>query len=539
MISWLFWLDIELVFARVDPMPMRGSTGRLQLLREAIEGLSLAPDGDEIAEVRALASQLEAAIASAEAEYAATGGPEVDGYADMATFTRHRCRTTLPDSRRVARRATRMTAWPELAEAWRDGRVTAAQVDLACASIPDRHVERFARTVGDTIDAIAPLTAHQTGIVLRRWASHADDMAQREAAEAGIEAAELVPDREMSSSRTLDDELVVNGSFDAASAAVIEKALTAATRDDLPGERRTPKQRRADAFVEVCHGYLAGLASPDGNRRTERLTVSADVLVLYRAWLREVGVRTAADLEGFLASRPGLGELDRGLFREAFDGLGGVATSIDGSPVTDALVAAVASGGTMELLLTSGNRLLGLGRSTRTFSPAQRRAVLTRDGGCRSCGADPSRCEIHHVVPWEEGGCTDVGNAVALCRRCHRMLHRRRWANRIEPDGTYTVTLHDGTERTSRPPGLDDQLPLLRVATTSAPARTPTFVVADPPPEPPPPSGPECVAGFRVIRRPAIRSDRRHDRRSIRRLRSDIYGDLRLGSRWIDVVPRS
>lgn len=532
---------IELMFARLQGMTTRGSAGQLQLLREVIEGLSLAPDGDEIADARALASQLEAAIASAEAEYATTGGPEVDGYADMATFTRHRCRTTLPESRRLARRAKRMAAWPELAQAWRDDRVTAAQVDLACASIPDRHVERFARTVADTIEAIAPLTAHQTGIVLRRWASHADDLAQREAAEAGVEPAEVVPAREMSASRSLDDALVTSGSFDLDSAAVVEKALTAATRDDLPGERRTPKQRRADAFVDVCRGYLAGLENPDGNRRTERLTVSADVLVLYRAWLREVGVRTAADLEGFLASRPELGELDRGLFREAFDGLGGVATTIDGSPVTDALVAAVASGGTMELLLTSGSRLLSLGRSTRTFSPAQRRAVLTRDGGCRGCGADPSRCEIHHVVPWEDGGCTDIANAVALCRRCHRMLHRRRWANRIEPDGTYTVTLEDGTERTSRPPGLDDQLPLLPVATTSEPARTPTFAVPDPPPaEPPPPSEPEPerFAGFRVIRRPALRSDRRHDRRTIRRRRTESYGDIRIGAHWIDVTPR-
>ena len=76
-------------------------------------------------------------------------------------------------------------------------------------------------------------------------------------------------------------------------------------------------------------------------------------------------------------------------------------------------------------------------------------------------------------MPWEDGGCTDIDNAVALCRRCHRMLHRRKWQNRIDPDGTYTLVLEDGTIRTTRPPGLDDQLPLLPGATSSEPARVP------------------------------------------------------------------
>ena len=42
-----------------------------------------------------------------------------------------------------------------------------AQVDLAASLVPDRHVERFAVTIDDTISILAPLTAHQTGRVLR------------------------------------------------------------------------------------------------------------------------------------------------------------------------------------------------------------------------------------------------------------------------------------------------------------------------------------------------------------------------------------
>ena len=74
----------------------------------------------------------------------------------------------------------------------------------------------------------------------------------------------------------------------------------------------------------------------------------------------------------------------------------------------------------MELLLTAGSRLLNLGRSIRTFTAAQRRAILARDGGCRGVRRPARECDIHHVIPWEDGGLTDIDNGVAMCRRCHR-----------------------------------------------------------------------------------------------------------------------
>src|SRR6478609_10547238 len=264
-------------------MATGGAGAQLQGPPEAIEGLDLAVHADVIVEARALLDRLDARIVEVEASFAKAGQAEIDGYPNMAAFLRHRCATTLLGSRRLAKRASRIAAWPELGDAWRSGRITGAQVDLACASIPDRHVARFAQTLDQTIAVLQPLNAHATGVVLRRWAACADDLAQREAAEAGTEPADEVPERDLSASRTLDDELVVNGHFDADSAAYIDKALTAATRPDSEDERRTPTQRRADALVEICRTYLETLDNPDANRRTERLTITADVIVLYRA----------------------------------------------------------------------------------------------------------------------------------------------------------------------------------------------------------------------------------------------------------------
>ena len=444
--------------------------GQLQLLREAIEGLDLAPDADAIAEARELLDRFSATIAAAEAEYATTGQVEVDGYPNMAAFLRHRCDLTLTGSRSVAKRAARLGAWPELGDAWIDGRVTGAQVDLACAKVPDRQVERFAETLEETIAIVGHLTAHETGVVLRQWVSHADDAAQREAAEAGIEPQTTIPERELSASRSLDDELVINGHLDTDSAAQIEAALRAATRDDLDGEVRTPAQRRADALVEIARHYLETLDDPGTNRRRERVTLVADTRDVYRSWLTGAGVHTAHQLETFLAARPELGELDRGLFLDAFNHTTFTSRTLDGNPITPALLAAVTSGGVLELLLTADSRPLNLGRSRRTFSDTQRRVLLARWGGCACCGAPPESCEIHHIQPWEEGGLTDLANGVPKCRRCHLLHHRPGWRNRLEPDGTYIVTTPDGDERTYRSSTTTD-LPTLPVATSAEPAR--------------------------------------------------------------------
>ena len=184
----------------------------------------------------------------------------------------------------------------------------------------------------------------------------------------------------------------MNGDIDPDAAAYIDKALTAATRADAEGERRTPTQRRADALVEICRTYLEGLDNPDANRRKERLTITADVVVLYRAWLNGLGIRTAADLEPSSPPAPDWVSSTGACSRPR-----GSAATLDGNPVTDSLISAVAAGGAMELLLTANGRILNLGRSSRTFSPTQRRALLALWGGCACCGAEPERCDIHHV----------------------------------------------------------------------------------------------------------------------------------------------
>lgn len=69
---------------------------------------------------------------------------------------------------------------------------------------------------------------------------------------------------------------------------------------------------------------------------------------------------------------------------------------------------------------------LSVGRKTRHIGRRLRRAVLHRHHGrCAVPGCHATHgLEIHHIVHWEDGGPTDTGNLVALCRRHHRAHHQ-------------------------------------------------------------------------------------------------------------------
>jgi hypothetical protein len=85
---------------------------------------------------------------------------------------------------------------------------------------------------------------------------------------------------------------------------------------------------------------------------------------------------------------------------------------------------------------------LEVGRSRRVVSAAQRAALVVRDRGCVFSGCDrpPAWCEAHHLVPWLEGGPTDLPNLALLCRAHHRAVHEGGWQLQRDPDGHLTAT---------------------------------------------------------------------------------------------------
>ncbi|WP_345800535.1 DUF222 domain-containing protein [Microbacterium sp. AZCO] len=100
-----------------------------------------------------------------------------------------------------------------------------------------------------------------------------------------------------------------------------------------------------------------------------------------------------------------------------------------GQAVPDGVVQTyLCSAGALPVVLDHEGSPLDVGRERRLFTRRQRIAMAVRDGGCLACGAEPSRCEAHHLDHWHEHhGRTDLADGVLLCRNCHMRLHNLGW----------------------------------------------------------------------------------------------------------------
>src|SRR5262249_43149254 len=68
---------------------------------------------------------------------------------------------------------------------------------------------------------------------------------------------------------------------------------------------------------------------------------------------------------------------------------------------------------------------IDVGRKRRLFTGKQRRALQVRDGTCRypGCPVPARRTRGHHLLPWFEGGPTDLDNGLCLCAFHQGELH--------------------------------------------------------------------------------------------------------------------
>ena len=96
-------------------------------------------------------------------------------------------------------------------------------------------------------------------------------------------------------------------------------------------------------------------------------------------------------------------------------------------------------------IVERNGRPLNVGRKTRTIPPALRRALGSRNGGCRFPGCNQRRwIDAHHIHHWAHGGETKLSNLVLLCRHHHRLLHEGGYGLERLRDGTLCFRRPDG-----------------------------------------------------------------------------------------------
>ncbi|WP_154605140.1 HNH endonuclease signature motif containing protein [Arthrobacter sp. AQ5-05] len=124
-------------------------------------------------------------------------------------------------------------------------------------------------------------------------------------------------------------------------------------------------------------------------------------------------------------------------------------------------------------ILGDGSEILNVGRTQRLFTTAQRKILLARDLGCTfpDCTKPGTWTEAHHIIPWYEGGESNINNAALLCGPHHTLTHQGHWTVRLNHGipfytPSYNVdptqherrnTYHHGTPRTQNPTNQDHQ----------------------------------------------------------------------------------
>jgi hypothetical protein len=186
----------------------------------------------------------------------------------------------------------------------------------------------------------------------------------------------------------------MRGVFDPEGAAIIRSAYEPLARRNGKGDDRSRERRLADAAVEVARHSLDNALVPQRGSVRPHLNVVTTLETLKR----EVGA-PAADLEFSL-------------------------------PISAETVERLACDCSVtRILLGADSTVIDVGREKRVISPAQRKALIVRDKGCRWPGCDRTATwsEGHHLKYWMKGGGGDLPNLVLLCGRHHWMVHEGKW----------------------------------------------------------------------------------------------------------------
>ncbi len=248
-----------------------------------------------------------------------------------------------------------------------------------------------------------------------------------------------------------DGSLVIRGRVPAEIGALFKKALEAA-EDSLPikhvsaetssDDRQRRQKRRVEALAVIAESFLASGPQELSGGDRQQIVVHVDAQTLKH-------------------DHAGRCELEHGpsIAAESAQRL-----SCDASLVA--------------IIENEQGEPLNVGRKTRTIPPAIRRALNSRDRGCRFPGCSFTRyVDGHHVKHWAQGGETKLSNLVTLCRFHHRLVHEGRVAVQILDDGAFRFVRPGGKSFDSPVPPKTAWAELVAVHQTEAIRITPQTAI--------------------------------------------------------------
>lgn len=341
----------------------------------------------------------------------ASGSFAYDGYTSVSSFLIHQCGMGGGDAKRevfLARSLGEMGYAVKAAEA---GQLSVNQLEVL-AYARSRHPEPFASDEATLANSVSGLTLSDTRRAVDYWVqAHdgPDDVSDPEPSRVHL-------------SKTLGGRGRLDGDLDAESHGLLSEALESLISEmvrSTPRERLgSASQRRAEALTEMARRFLDLPETPTDHGNRPHVTV-------FVGWDTLTGI-----------DRGGLCELS------------------DATVIAPSLAQRLACDARVCRLLTGPRgEILDLGRSVRTVSPAQWRALRARDRHCQfpGCYRTYLWCDAHHIRAWYLGGPTNLDNLILLCRHHHTLVHEGGW--RLTGTADHPLyTRPDGTHLPNGPP---------------------------------------------------------------------------------------
>jgi hypothetical protein len=372
-------------------------------------GLEQAATAAALRELAQVAARLEALTATVLRHAAEVRVEEVAGATTTATWWAHATRRTRVAAHRDVTLAAALGRYPVLAEALAQGWVNGEQAQVIVRALADLEADG-----PDDLDPVVVEQAEKHLVAcaetfdakqLRILGHHVLAVVAPEIGEA--HEAKLLEDEERRAAErtrltmSSDGHGMVHGRFSLPElhGAMLGKALQALTwAKQEPAQvrqvRSTP-QSNGQAFTELLERLSEkDLPSVGGTGATVVVTMTLQTLM--------GGLRAAS--------------LDSGEVISA-----GTARRL------------ACQAGIIPMVLGGHSEVLDVGRRRRFHTKPQRLAIAQRDGTCTApgCDAPPSRCHVHHVIPWSAGGPTTVEDGRLYCSAHHAMAHDPKRSGRL------------------------------------------------------------------------------------------------------------
>lgn len=308
------------------------------------------------------------------------------------------------------RRARKLRTMPVTSAAFADGSLSVDYVDLLARANSGDARALFSRDEQLLADLIRPMRHADAKKTVAYWRSSADDQTEKKRAERQKGRRHACADRTFKGGVHVSAFLPrVGGTgfhdeFHRLERQLFEEDVAEARRlhgdDAMAHLPRTGAQRGADALMLMAE---RSASMPEGSRKPAPLFT---VLVSYETFagkvceLEDGTVVHPAELQEFLAEA----EIERIVF--------------DGP-----------------------SRVIDVGKRTRFFTGALRRAIQVRDRHCQDesgCDEPIARSEVDHEEEFEDGGFTTQENGALKCRyhnrRKSRMKRRRKRKEKPSPE---------------------------------------------------------------------------------------------------------